>query len=111
MARKNLLVAFAVILLLIPLVRFLVPGSISGFQATCPNGMMKDGTGKCICPVIGFYTDNSGNCLPVKAKPAPTESGQDNSPIIIIGIFASVFVLIVLFLFIKLGLRGWRTTI
>jgi hypothetical protein len=88
-----------------PAGRDLVPGSISGFQATCPNGMMKDGSGKCICPVIGFYTDNSGNCLPVKAKPAPTESGQDNSPIIIIGIFASIFFIIAIALFIKLGIR------
>jgi hypothetical protein len=77
MARKNtfltVLISFAVILLLIPLVRFLFPGSISGFQPTCPMGKEKDA---------------SGNCVNVTAKPAPqiSETGT-----IVIAVFGGLF--------------------
>lgn len=96
MAHKNTLLtvvtSFAVILLLIPLVRFLFPGSISGFQATCPMGKEKDA---------------SGNCVNVTAKPAPdASSGVDG--FIVLYILAGLFVgLILMYIIYKVaGLRS-----
>jgi hypothetical protein len=101
MARKTLLIAltsFAVIVLLIPLVRFLVPGSISGFQAMCPTGTYPDTNGKCGCKA-GYDKDASGNCV---KKESPGLSDETILTAIIIGSIVGI----ALFLYLIIAARA-----